>query len=91
MNSSWPEIPRADLSIGRHQIVDTRTGELFTVVRGVVDYVQYTPVCAYFVAKDGDVVFLERPSGARTVDELAAQREKREQARAERLRPRSRR
>ena len=86
---TWPEIPRTRLRFERHLIVDEATNEVFTIVRGEVD-VPYTPIVAFYLAEDGSAVFLERVAGARTADELEAKRAEREQARAERMKPRAR-
>lgn len=90
MASQWPEIARSRLEHGRHLITDTATGELFSVVRGEIDG-RYSPVAAYFVDEHGQAIFLERPAGGpRNRDELAARRQAKEQAAAERRKPRVR-
>ena len=90
MRSRWPEISRSRLEFGRFLVTDTATNELYTIVRGEVVDVQFSPVAAYFFDEGGAVVFLERHH-ARTLAALEAQRAAREQAKAERMRPRARR
>lgn len=86
---TWPEIPRSRLEFGRHFVVDTATNELYTRSLGEID-AEYSAVVSYYLDEQSSPHFLERVPGARTIDELEAQRGEREQARAERQRPRPR-
>ena len=87
MRSGLPELERSRLQFGKRIIEDERTGDFFTVYRGVIAEAKNSPAVAYFVNDEGDPVFLERHAHARTVEELEAKREKAAQARAERMKP----
>ena len=86
---SLNEIPRGRLEFGRHMVVDTVTTEIYTVVRGEVDE-KCSPADAFYLSETGDAIFLERHA-ARTLAVFEARQAAREQARAERMRPRARR
>jgi len=88
MRSGLPELERSRLRFGKRVVEDERTGPFYSVCRGVVEEAEFSPAAAFYVSAQGDPVYLEPAPGPKNRDELTARREAKEQARAERLRPR---
>ena len=87
------EIPRTDLERRLPGTLEDRgKGKLYRPrLDGLIDLDYIPTAIAYFVDGAGLPVLLEAPTGPKTVAELEAHRAAKEQARAERLRPRARR
>ena len=85
-DSGRPELRRADLRFDHHYVVHEPTGALYMQMRGEVASGYYDNVDAYFVNQAGEAVFLQRPPGPQTLDELSEARAEREARRAQQAR-----
>ena len=62
MRGNWPEIPRRELDFGRFHVEHVPTGDFYSRVAGEVSE-ESKNVAAFYIAADGEPVFLERPAG----------------------------